>query len=66
MGATGFISSGGVTYDHRSSSQGDLASYYEWDSLDPYFGHSDQAPQYHYHAVSIDYLYTVESVTNST
>merc|ERR1712029_1185345 len=27
------------------------AAYYEWDSLDPYFGHSDQSKQYHYHAV---------------
>ena len=44
--------SGGTVYDPRSSPTGDLASYYEWDSLDPYFGHSDNNFQYHYHAVS--------------
>ena len=52
MGVTGYVMSGGTTYDHRSSPFGDLASYYEWDSLDPSFGHSDEAKQYHYHAVS--------------
>ena len=51
LGTTGYITSGGVVYDHRSSPQGNLASYYEWDSLDPYFGHSDQDASYHYHAV---------------
>ena len=53
MGVTGYVMSGGTTYDHRSSPFGDLASYYEWDSLDPSFGHSDEAKQYHYHAVSM-------------
>ena len=52
MGVTGYVMSGGTTYDHRSSPFGDIASYYEWDSLDPSFGHSDQNKQYHYHAVS--------------
>jgi len=51
MGATGYVMSGTVTFDARSSSNGELAAYYEWDSLDPYFGHSDQSKQYHYHAV---------------
>jgi len=55
MGATGYIMSGTVTYDHRSSPQGELASYYEWDSLDPSYGHSDQDKQYHYHAVPTEY-----------
>merc|ERR1719362_433880 len=40
MGVTGYVMSGGTVYDHRSSPFGDLASYYEWDSLDPSFGHS--------------------------
>merc|ERR1712048_831540 len=48
---TGYVMSGGTVYDPRSSPTGDLASYYEWDSLDPYFGHSDNNFQYHYHAV---------------
>ena len=54
MGVTGYIFSGGTTYDHRSGDQDDapLAIYWEGDSLDPYYGHSDQDSQYHYHAVS--------------
>merc|ERR1711963_1001000 len=55
MGATGFVTSGGVVYDHRSSPTGDLASYYEWDSLDPSFGHSNNVNQYHYHAVPTEW-----------
>ena len=57
MGATGYVKSGTTTYDARSSPQGNLASYYEWDSLDPYFGHSDQNKQYHYHAVCISHVF---------
>ena len=53
MGATGYVTSGTTTFDARSSPDGNLAAYYEWDSLDPYFGHSDQSKQYHYHAVCI-------------
>ena len=53
MGATGYVMSGTTTYDARSSPQGDLAAYYEWDSLDPYYGHSDADMQYHYHAVRV-------------
>merc|ERR1712141_466067 len=40
-----------TTFDARSSPTGELAAYYEWDSLDPYYGHSDADMQYHYHAV---------------
>merc|ERR1719458_1137300 len=43
LGVTGYVMSGTTVYDHRSSPFGDLASYYEWDSLDPSFGHSDQS-----------------------
>ena len=54
MGCTGYVFSGGCLYDHRSGDGEDapLAIYYEKDSLDPYFGHSDKFSQYHYHAVS--------------
>jgi len=58
---TGYITSGGVVYDHRSSPQGNLASYYEWDSLDPYFGHSDQDASYHYHAIPALYSSAADS-----
>merc|ERR1712122_45445 len=51
MGATGYVTSGAVVFDARSSPDGDLATYYEWDTLDPYHGHSDEDKQYHYHAV---------------
>merc|ERR1711983_477571 len=61
MGATGFVTSGGVVYDHRSSPTGDLASYYEWDSLDPYFGHSDADAAYHYHAIPALYSSAADS-----
>ena len=53
MGVLGYVMSGGTIYDPRSSPSGDLAAYYEWDSLDPSYGHSDQNKQYHYHAVSM-------------
>ena len=49
MGTTGWISSGGVLYDHRSNPDGSLASYYEFDSMDSCMGHSDSNSQYHYH-----------------
>ena len=29
------------------------ASYYEWSTLDPCYGHSDVDSQYHYHAVRL-------------
>merc|ERR1712047_87207 len=47
----GYVTSGTTTFDARSSPDGNLAAYYEWDSLDPYYGHSDGSKQYHYHAV---------------
>ena len=52
MGTTGFVKSGGVVYDHRSSPFGDLAACHEWTSLDASHGHSDPSKQYHYHAVN--------------
>merc|ERR1711976_480428 len=51
MGTTGYVSSGAVVFDHRSSPFGDLASCHEWASLDPSHGHSAQGGAYHYHAV---------------
>ena len=53
MGTIGWAISGGTFYDHRSSPEGDLAAYYEWDTLDYSYGHSDNNNQYHYHAVGI-------------
>lgn len=55
LGTTGYVMSGGVTFDHRSSPFGDLASCNEWASLDPSHGHSAPGGQYHYHAVPTDY-----------
>ena len=52
MGATGYVSSGAVVFDHRSSPFGDLASCHEWASLDPSHGHSAPGGEYHYHGVS--------------
>jgi hypothetical protein len=53
MGTTGWATSGGVFYDHRSSPQGALAAYYEIDSLDSCLGHSDQNKNYHYHLTPV-------------
>jgi len=50
MGVVGYVKSGGTIYDHRSNPDGSLAVYYEWDTLDPYHGHSSPDGQYHYHA----------------
>lgn len=50
LGAVGLLISGGAVYDHRSAPDGSLAAYYEWDSLDSCYGHSDADKQYHYHA----------------
>jgi len=61
MGVEGYVMSGGTVYDHRSSPTGDLASYYEWDSLDPSYGHSDSAGQYHYHAVPTEWSSSADS-----
>ena len=62
MGATGYVTSGAVTYDARSSPDGDLAAYYEWDTLDPYYGHSDADNQYHYHAVCPYCLFLIRHI----
>jgi len=51
MGAVGYIFSGGTYFDARSDPSGASAIYNEGTTLDPYFGHSNQALQYHYHAV---------------
>merc|ERR1719328_315223 len=61
LGVVGYVMSGGTVYDHRSSPTGDLASYYEWDSLDPSYGHSDSAGQYHYHAVPTEWSSSADS-----
>ena len=45
MGTTGWASSGGVLFDHRSAPDGSLAYYYEIDSMDPCLGHSDDRYQ---------------------
>ena len=52
MGVVGYVTSGGTYFDARSSPAGDSAILNEGDSLDPYYGHSNNANQYHYHAVS--------------
>jgi len=53
MGCVGYLFSGGCVFDHRSGDADDapLAIYWEGDSLDPYYGHSNNVYQYHYHAV---------------
>ena len=65
MGATGYVSSGAVVFDHRSSPFGDLASCHEWASLDPSHGHSAQGGEYHYHAVSHDLNFSALSLPRS-
>ena len=55
MGTIGFVMSGTVVYDPRSSEDGGLAACDEWISLDPSYGHSSNDGQYHYHAVPTDY-----------
>ena len=51
MGTTGWATSGGVFFDHRAYENGDTALYYEFDTLDYCYGHSNGLYQYHYHAV---------------
>ena len=53
MSSIAFFTSGTTLYNPLSSSTGNLASYYEWSTLDPCYGHSDADKQYHYHAVSV-------------
>jgi len=52
MGVMAITTSGAPIYNALSSSNGSLASYYEWTTLDPCYGHTDADYQYHYHAVS--------------
>ena len=49
LGTTGWITSGAVLFDHRSTPDGNLAAYYEIETLDSCYGHSDPFLQYHYH-----------------
>jgi len=51
MEAIGFVESGAMLYNHLSKPDGSLAAYYEIDTLDDCFGHSDPFSQYHYHGV---------------
>ena len=51
MGAVGWVSSGGVIYNHLSSTDGSLAAYYEIETLDTCGGHSNEQMEYHYHLV---------------
>jgi len=60
LGAIAYINTGTVLYNPLSSTDGSLASYYEWTTLDPCYGHSSPDSQYHYHAVS------GSCITNST
>ena len=52
MGVMAITFTGAPIYNPLSSSNGSLASYYEWTTLDPCYGHTDADYQYHYHAVS--------------
>ncbi len=53
MGVMAITTSGAPIYNALSSSNGSLAAYYEWTTLDPCYGHTDEDYQYHYHAVSV-------------
>ena len=53
MGSVGWVSSGGVIYNHLSSTDGSLAAYYEIETLDTCGGHSNEDMEYHYHLVSL-------------
>jgi len=50
MGTTGWVKSGAVLFDERSSPDGNLAAFYEYESLDSCHGHSAPPATYHYHA----------------
>ena len=39
MGTTGWVKSGAVLFDERSSPDGNLAAFYEYESLDSCHGH---------------------------
>jgi hypothetical protein len=51
MGVMAITKSGAPIYNPLSQLNGSLASYYEWTTLDPCYGHTDADYQYHYHAV---------------
>ena len=51
LGTTGFVETGGVIYNHLAGRDGELAVFYELDTLDNCYGHSDKQKQYHYHGV---------------
>merc|ERR1712001_117662 len=57
MGSHAFTWAGGNYFDHRSSTDGSSAVYYEGYMLDDYNGHSNGSPQYqyHYHGVPAAY-----------
>jgi len=52
LNAIAYINTGVPLYNPLSNYDGSLASYNEWTSLDPCYGHSSPDSQYHYHAVS--------------
>jgi len=56
MGAVGWVTSGGVIFNHLSSTDGSLAAVYEIDTLDTCGGHSNDGSVYHYHL--IPYIYS--------
>jgi len=61
VGAIGYVNTGTVIYNPLSSSDGSLASYYEWTTLDPCYGHSSVDKQYHYHAVKYSFSTIITS-----
>jgi hypothetical protein len=56
MGAIAFFTSGAVLFNPLSTTDGVLASYDQWDTLDPCYGHSNKDKQYHYHAVGLPFI----------
>ena len=61
MGAIAFMTTGTVLYNPLSGTDGSLASYYEWSTLDPCYGHSSADKQYHYHAVRLIFDFNIGS-----
>lgn len=57
MGQIAFFTSGTVLFNPLSDTDGTLATYDQWPTLDSCFGHSDKDKQYHYHAVSLYFTY---------
>ena len=52
MGVMAITTSGAPIYNPLSAMNGSLASYFEWTTLDPCYGHTDADYQYHYHAIA--------------